>query len=93
MRKGELQDVEDYPASKLLRATNGTAAPSGVASPSSPRQMQPRRMGRVAFTHADDKVLMEFCTRKERAGAQLKGNVIFQELEQIVELKLTHGRE
>lgn len=87
MKKGELQNIEDYPASKLPRETNGTAAPSAT-SPATSRMVQSRRMGRTPFTHEDDKLLMDFCIRKERAGEKLKGNIIFQELEQNVKIAI-----
>ena len=81
VKKGELQELDDYPASSKVRAAPTVA---GASSSSRPVQTQPPRSGRTPFTHEDDRVLMEFCARKERQGASLKGNKIFVELEALV---------
>jgi hypothetical protein len=80
VKNGVLQELDDYPASSKARAAPAVAG----ASSSKPVQTQPTRSGRTPFTHEDDRVLMEFCARKERQGGSLKGNKIFVELEALV---------
>lgn len=44
---------------------------------------QPARQGRIPFTAEDDKFLMDWCTKAERRGISVKGNVLFKQLEEM----------
>ena len=71
---GELEDIEKHRAGPPA----GTIREVGSA--------QPARKGRTPFTPEDDRILMEWCIKAERAGLSLKGNDLYKQLEAVVRL-------
>ena len=69
VKKGELQDPDDYsagPKERVVRAVGSS---------------HPVRTGRTPFTAEDDRLLMEWVTDAELKGASLKGNELYKQLE------------
>jgi hypothetical protein len=73
--RGRLEDAEDH------RAGPETHTVREVGS------AQPPRSGRTPFTAQDDRDLFIWVTKAERTGIPLKGNDMYQQLEQIVRLR------
>jgi hypothetical protein len=71
---GELEDIEKHRAGPPV----GTIREVGSA--------QPARKGGTPFTPEDDRILMEWCIKAERAGLSLKGNDLYKQLEAVVRL-------
>lgn len=69
VKNGRLEDQEDHRADAATREVREVGS------------AQPARQGRIPFSVEDDTMLMEWCTRAERQGASVKGNVLFQQLE------------
>jgi hypothetical protein len=76
VKKGELQNIEDHPAGPATKTAREVGA------------TQLARRGRTPFTAEDDRILMEWVTRAERQGMKIRGNLLFQQLEQKVHLFL-----
>jgi hypothetical protein len=72
VRNGFLQTQDDYRIE---------GAPARAAGASAPTKGQ-----RAKFTKEDDDLLADFVWEKERQGSKIKGNVIFQELDEKVSL-------
>jgi hypothetical protein len=72
VQKGELEDIEDHRVTSLTKTTQVGAA-------------HLTRNTRTPFTTEDDQLLMEWCTRAERKGVSLKGNILYQQLEEKVD--------
>jgi hypothetical protein len=56
----------------------GTIRPVGSAMPT--------KRGRTPFTAMDDKILMNWVTLAEKKGLAIKGNAIYEQLEELVRL-------
>jgi hypothetical protein len=76
---GFLQPRDDY-----LIEEAPARAPARAAGASAPTKGQQRSK----FTHQDDEILANFVWAKEREGSKVKGNVIFQELDEKVSFAL-----
>lgn len=74
IRKGSCQDFEQHRAGSVTGKSRHINCQIGVKS-------------RTAFSAADDQILMEFCLNAEKKGMDLKGNIIYMQLEQ----KVTKG--
>jgi hypothetical protein len=68
IKKGELQDIEDY------RAGPATSITREVGS------AQPARKGRTPFTAEDDRILRDWCVKAERKGVSMKGNELYKQI-------------
>jgi hypothetical protein len=78
VKKGELEDIEDHRAGPVTH----TAREVGSGGPT--------RKGRTPFTAEDDRILMEWVMKGERAGIAVKGNELFQQLEEKVLIHLSY---
>ena len=69
VKNGKLEDIENHRAGPVGQSVRDVG--SSI----------PARKGRTPFTAEDDRVLLEWCKRGERAGISLKGNQLYMQLE------------
>jgi len=70
-----LEDVEDHRAGQVTHAVREVGSE------------QPKRTGRTPYTAEDDRILMDWVTKTERAGGSTRGNEIYKQLERKVSLR------
>lgn len=80
VKNGVLEDLEDHLCNGPLQRAAGV----GSSSKNRPQRPQVAKSTRTPFTHEDDSELMQWCVRKMRQGAPMKGNAIFEAFEAIV---------
>lgn len=72
VKNGQLEDLENH----LAGPVTYTAREVGSGGPT--------RQGRTPFTAEDDRILMDWVVKGERAGISAKGNELYKQLEEKV---------
>ena len=75
IRNGALAEMENHRAGTVSYIAREVGSAAG-----------PTKVGRTPFTAEDDRILMDWVMKGERAGIQTRGNELFRQLEEKVRL-------
>ena len=84
---GELKDLDEYIIADTSASKTAMKSPGNAVGNSAPMKMT-----RMPYTQEDDKFLRKWVANALKAGGSARGNVIYQELEKAVRIRINRIR-